>query len=104
LRYLVGVPLVAVLYFPLYIGLFGLAFALGTSRDADPVFCVSIGILVWILGFPLMNLLYLAQPLRIVVPNEAIYILPAINAVLWGFFVTWLLGKLWRRRAPAAKA
>jgi len=81
LQYLVGVILVASIYIPLYIGLFRLIFALGPGS--------LITIPVSILSFPLIYLLPLTD-------QEAFLILVALNAVLWGFFVTWLIRKLLR--------
>ena len=96
-RYLIGVPIVALLYFPLYMTLFGIAYGNGESARPDPLIGVLTGIPLVALNFPLMYLLDLSVPLGISVPYEAVLFLIRMNGILWGLGITWSAGKLWRR-------
>lgn len=94
-RYVIGVPIFALIYAALIGSLWTFAFLLGDmGYQADwghPVLTAVVGGPLIVLSFPLM---YLADFL----PEDITWILLAANALIWGFVATWATGVVARRR------
>jgi hypothetical protein len=90
LLYVVGVPIVGVIYHFAYLRLFYEAVAIGDT--ANPVLSPAHGIALTILNFPMM---YLWVPVGDwlkphLTDDGVISLFAKINALVWGFLVTWL--------------
>ncbi len=94
--YLIGLPVVAVIYFLMYLFLLAQAIAVGDS--ADPVLPPIHGIALAILNFPMM---YLYVPLGdwlepLLSDNGVLYLFAGLNSLFWGAGIVTL--GIWTRQ------
>ena len=102
--YLIGLPVVAVIYFPIYFFLFAQAIAIGDS--ADPVLPPAHGMALAILNFPMM---YLYVPLGdwlepLLSDNGVLCLFAGLNSLFWGAGIVTLgiwASQLKKRRSKA---
>ena len=88
--YLVGVPTIGICYHSLYYWL--AAEAQGIADSANPVLSPLHGIALSFLNFPMMYLWFpIGEWLKPHVTDDGVFSLFAkINALVWGFLVTWV--------------
>jgi hypothetical protein len=95
------VPL-CVAQFAVYLGAWSVSFGIGDAGKAAPL---AIDALVAVLGVPLMYVLYLGPSalgfVRAWLPDDAYLLvgLAALNSVLWGFALAWLVTRMRKRAA-----
>ena len=95
--YLVGVPIAGICYHAIYYRVFAQAVAIGDS--ANPVLSPLHGITLSVLNFPMMYLWFpIGEWLKPHLTDDGVYSLFAkINALVWGFMVTWVICFVIRR-------
>jgi len=101
IAYAIGVPLVALLYCPIFLKLWGELFTFGDSPfPIKPP--ISLKVSVHVLGFPLLYLLNIESvermALRILPGTEPLIFFTGLNGVFWGVFLV-SIGLLVYRRA-----
>ena len=102
--YLIGLPVVAVIYFLIYFFLFAQAIGIGDS--ANPVLPPAHGMTLAILNFPMM---YLYIPLGdwlepLLSDNGVLFLFAGLNALFWGAGIVTLgiwTSQLMKRRSNA---
>ena len=102
--YLIGLPVVAVIYCLIYLFLFAQAIAIGDS--ADPVLPPAHGMTLAILNFPMM---YLYIPLGdwlepLLSDNGVLFLFAGFNSLFWGAGIVTLgiwTSQLMKRRSNA---
>jgi hypothetical protein len=90
IAYAIGVPVIALLYCPIFLKLWGELFTFGDSPfPTKPP--ISLKISVHVLGFPFLYLLNIESvermALRILPGTEPLIFFTVLNGVFWGVFV-----------------
>jgi hypothetical protein len=100
IAYAIGVPLIALLYCPIFLKLFGELFALGDSPfpSESPIW---LRVSVRVLGFPFFYLLNIESVERAVLPilpdTQMLVSFTALNGVFWGIAVVSIGLLIYRR-------
>lgn len=101
IAYVIGVPLIALVYYPIFLKLFGDLFALGDSpfpRKAPLWLKVSVNVL----AFPflyLLNIESLERAVERILPDtETLFFFTALNGVFWGGSIVSIGLLIYRRK------
>ena len=95
--FVVGIPVIGITYHAVWYRLFGEAVAIGDT--AHPVLSPLHGVALSILNFPMMNLWFpIGEWLKPHLTDDGVISLFAkINALVWGFLVSWALSFIIQR-------